>query len=395
MDNSYLIICLVLASSIWWIVMPLRALLQDQRLRVLAALTLAPLPEWPRVSVLVPAKNEEDTLFDAVQSLLRVDYPDLEIILLDDRSTDLTGEIVDRLARLDSRVRPIHIEQLADGWLGKVHALHRGTLASSGEWLLFTDADIHFTAPILKKAIAYCTHNEKGFLALLPEMAGLKGPVGWAQAAFGILLLSMLNVNRIADPRSKAAMGVGAFNLVRKEHIDAQAGLEWLRMEIADDIGLGLMMKRRGVNADILSGRDLVSVDWYPSLAAMLDGVLQRCVMGSNYYLSLFAVNCAFMLLCVLAPLGLALALAPHSPFAWLCLGAYLVPAITLQAGVKNIGMARAAVWGIPIGHAIIIYGMLRSLFSCMRHGGVYWRGNVYPLRQLRALQRVKLSSFF
>ncbi len=395
LHNPFVIFVLVLASLTWWVAVPLRALLNDRKLRSLSALRLDTPSHWPRVSVLVPAKNEEDTLLAAVQSLLQVDYPDLEIILIDDRSTDRTGAIVDQLAQLDARVKPVHIEQLPDGWLGKVHALHRGIEASNSDWLLFTDADIHFTPQVLKKAIAYCQQHEKGFLALFPGMSSAGKLVGAAQAAFGVLLLSLLDFTRIADPHSKAAMGVGAFNLVKREHLDPQAGLAWLRMELADDAGLALMMKQRGANPDILSGRDLLSVDWYPSIATMLDGVLQRCIMGSNYHLGLFAFNCAFIALCLGAPLVLVIALAPQTAFAWLFLGAYFVPAVALQAGGRNIGIPRASLWSLPIGYAIVLYGMLRSLASCLRHGGVYWRGNVYPLRQLRAQQRVKMFNFF
>jgi glycosyltransferase involved in cell wall biosynthesis len=385
----------MLALSIWWIVMPLRAVLHARKLRSLSALALDTPVDWPRVSVLVPARDEEDTLFAAVQSLLQVDYPDLEIILINDRSTDRTAEVAERLAQLDSRVRRIDIDQLPAGWLGKVHALQQGIRASSGEWLLFTDADIHFAPQAIKKAIAYCFQYRKGFLALFPELVNIRGLVGMAQAAFGVMLLSLLDSTRIADPQSRAAMGIGAFNLVKKEYIEPEAGLEWLRMELADDAGLGLMMKQRGANPDILSGRGLVSIDWYPDLAAMLNGVLQRCIMGSNYRPLLFAITCIFMLACLVAPTFLAVALSSSTPLAWLCLGAYFIPAIALQAGAGNYGISGSSLWGISLGYAIILYGMLRSLVSCIRHGGVYWRGNIYTLRELRALQRVKMSSFF
>ena len=386
---------LVLAAFGWWIVMPWRAVLHDRKLPALAGLLLKTPSQWPKVSVLVPARNEEDTLFAAIQSLLLVDYPNLEIILINDRSTDQTAAVVERLVQLDPRVRQIHIEHLPDGWLGKVHALHQATRTSSGEWLLFTDADVHFTADVLKQAMSYCIQHQKGLLALLPDIVTDRGLVGAAQAAFGVLLLSMLNFTRIADPNSNAAMGVGAFNLVNRQYLDSKAGLEWLRMEVADDVGLALMMKQRGANPDILSGRGLIEVDWYPNLAAMLDGVLQRCIMGSNYRLSLFTLSCLFVGLCLGAPLALSFLLAPYSTLAWLCMAAYFIPAVILLAGGRHIGAAHASLWGISIGYAIILYGMLRSLVSCLRHGGIYWRGNIYPLHELRAQQRVKMSNFF
>ena len=395
MDNPFVIAGFVLALSLWWIVMPLRAVLHARKLRSLSALELDRPAEWPRVSVLVPAKNEEDTLFAAVQSLLQVDYPNLEIILINDRSTDRTGEVAERLAQLNPRIKRIDIDQLPEGWLGKVHALQQGVRASSGEWLLFTDADVHFAPQALKKAVAYCLQYRKGFLALFPELVNIRGLVGMTQAAFGVMLLSLLDPTRIADTQSKAAMGVGAFNLVQKEYIEPQAGLEWLRMELADDAGLGLMMKQRGANPDILSGRELVSLDWYPNLTAMLNGVLQRCIMGSHYHPLLFAITCTFIFVCLAAPLFLSLILSSSTPLTWLCLGAYLIPAIAMQAGAKNFGISGYSLWGISIGYAIILYGMLRSLVICIHHGGVYWRGDIYALRELRAQQRVKMFNFF
>jgi glycosyltransferase involved in cell wall biosynthesis len=394
MDNPFIIAGSVLALSVWWIVMPLRAVLHARKLRSLSALEIDTPVEWPRVSVLIPARNEEDTLFAAVQSLLQVDYPDLEIILINDRSTDRTGEAAERLALLDSRIRRIDIEQLPEGWLGKVHALQQGVRASSGEWLLFTDADVHFAPQALNKAIAYCLQYRKGFLALFPELANIRGLVGMAQAAFGVMLLSLLDPTRIADPQSKAAMGVGAFNLVKKECIEPQAGLEWLRMELADDVGLGLMMKQRGANPDILSGRNLISLDWYPNLTAMLNGVLQRCIIGSNYHPLLFSITCTFMFVCLAVPAFLGCTLSSLTPLAWLCLAAYLIPAIAMQAGAQNFAISGYSLWGILPGYAIILYGMLRSLLSCIHHRGVYWRGNLYALGELRALQRVKMFNF-
>ena len=164
--------------------MPLRAALHGRKLGTLSALPLDTPSQWPTVSVLVPAKNEEDTLFSAMQSLLQVDYPALEIILINDRSTDRTGEIIDRLAQLDARVRQIHIDHLPDGWLGKVHALDQGIDVSSGEWLLFTDADIHFAPQTLKRALSYCIQYRKGFLALFPDIENARALVGSAQAEY-------------------------------------------------------------------------------------------------------------------------------------------------------------------------------------------------------------------
>lgn len=395
MINMMEIIAWSLALVAWCAVMPLRAVLHDRRLGSLTGQPYSEPAEWPMVSVLVPAKDEEHTLDGAVRSLLEVDYPALEIILINDRSTDATGEIIERLARQDARIRSLHIDALPAGWLGKVHALHRGIEISRGDWLLCTDADIHFSPLVLKRAIAHCLHRQRDFIALFPGVLSTGLFNGLTQSAFGVMLLSMLDFARVSDPRSPLAMGVGAFNLLRRSCIDVGDGLRWLRLEVADDVGLALMAKRRGARIEILAGQDLIEVDWYPTLAAMLDGVMQRLIMGSNYNLVRYLLNCVIVGLCLAAPIGLYFALAQHGSLAWLSLACYAMPSLILGNGLKNFVIPRNLLWGLPLGFIVIAYGMLRSFVTCLRYGGVYWRGNLYPLRELRAAQRVKMGDFF
>src|SRR6185369_2740694 len=106
-------------------------------------------------SVVVPACNEARTIERALTSLLAQDYPDLEIVLVDDRSSDETGAIIEHLAASDRRISAIHVRELPAGWLGKVHALQRGLERARGELVLFTDADIHFAPGALRRAVAW------------------------------------------------------------------------------------------------------------------------------------------------------------------------------------------------------------------------------------------------
>jgi len=392
--DGILLLAFALATTIWWILIPARALWNGRRLGVLSALPGEAPERWPSVSVLVPARNEEQTLPEAVRCLCEIDYPELEIILVDDRSTDRTGEIVQRLARQDARIRALQIEDLPAGWLGKVHALHRGVEISRGQWLLFTDADVHLSPEILKQAIAHCLRRKKDFLALLPRFRDTRHLVGATQTAFATLLLSLLDTERNADPDSPVAIGIGAFNLARRSHVESGEGLAWLRMEVADDLGLARMVKQRGAAIDLLSGRDSIEVDWYPTLASMFDGVMQRLIMGARYHLSLYLLQCLFVGFCVVAPTGLAFALAAYTPLAWLGLAVYGMPSLMLGLGVRKLAMQRALLWSLPVGFFLLAWGMLRSVVTCIRHGGIHWRGRVYPLRELRASQRVKMNPF-
>ncbi len=390
-----LLICCALAIALWWILLPLRTVLHERKLATLTSIPVVEPDRWPLVSVLVPARNEQDALADAVQSLLEVDYPALEIVIVNDRSEDRTGEIAERLARQDARIRTLHIESLPAGWTGKVHAMHRGVEVSRGEWLLFTDADIHFSPPVLKQAVAYCLQRERDFLTLFPGFVDTGLLIGATQCAFGVMLLSMLDLDRVARADSPMAIGVGAFNLARRSFLDADDGLEWLRMEIADDMGIALMMKNRGAALDVLSGQDLVEVDWYPTLAAIHDGVVQRFIMGANYHLAVYLAQSLALLFCLLAPIIAALVLAAVTPLAWLGLVAYVLPSLILGVGIRGPTIPRGPLVALPLGYVVIVYGMLRSVFTYLRRGGLYWRGTVYPLRELRASQRVRLTRMF
>src|SRR5215208_3489148 len=124
--------------------------------------------DWPLLSVIIPACNEAANLGSAVESLLGQNYPNLEVILINDRSNDGTAEIIGRLALGDGRIRSLHVETLPDGWLGKVHALDRGVQLAEGDWLLFTDADVHFAAGTLRRAVGWAIANRIDHLGLAP-----------------------------------------------------------------------------------------------------------------------------------------------------------------------------------------------------------------------------------
>ena len=390
-----LLIACALAIVIWWVLLPIRTVLHERKLEALSAMPYIEPERWPLVSVLVPARNEEAAIADAVQSLLEVDYPALEIIIIDDRSEDRTGEIAGRLARQDARIRTLRIDSLPEGWIGKVHAMHRGIAVSTGEWLLFTDADIHFSPPVLKRAMAHCLHQGRGFLTLFPGFVDTGLAIGTTQTAFGVMLLSLMDIDRVSRADSPMAIGIGAFNLARRCYIDSEKGLEWLRMEVADDAGIALMMKQRGAAMEVLTGQDLIEVDWYPTLPAILDGVVQRFVMGANYSLGLYLLQCLVVVFCLFAPIIAGLVLASVTPFAWLSLGSYALSSLIIAAGVRGHSIPRGPLLALPLGYVVIAYGMLRSMVTYLVRGGLYWRGTVYPLRELRASQRVKMNTFF
>lgn len=339
---------------------------------------------WPRVSLVIPACNEVDTLEAAVASRLAQDYPDLELVLVDDRSSDGTSALVDRLAAADARVKALHITHLPEGWLGKLHALHRGAEAATGDWLLFTDADVHFAPDTVRRAMALCEARSWNFLTVLFQLRPTSFLLDTAVSTTMRMIGTAARLHRVADPSSSASMGAGVFNLVRRDMLARTRGFEWLKLEIADDAALGQMVKRAGGRCGVAHALGHVSVELYPSLGAMARGCEKAGfgVMGqlSNTRLVL---SCLLFLLIETAPL---LALAPGWP-AWLRgLGMVGMGAALATCALASHVLRRPLLptLAFPVGTLLFVTLLLRSGWLGWRRGGIVWRGTLYPTKLLR-----------
>lgn len=265
-----LLVIYILLGLLYWLVMFYSAL------RVLSVPTLKlPASEpasWPSLTVVVPACNEAAQIKEAAQTLLNQDYPNLQLILVNDRSTDTTGQIIDQLAEADSRIKAIHITHLPERWLGKVHALHTGLHHAKGELVLFTDADVHFSDMTLRAVVDYFLATGLDHLAGFPRL----NPSGIVLDAIltGFLrqFVTAMRPWKVSDSRSRAFIGIGAFNLVRKQTFIASGGFEWLRMEVADDAGVGLMMKRAGYRCGVVRMTEWLNLYWHRTISQAVRG---------------------------------------------------------------------------------------------------------------------------
>jgi glycosyltransferase involved in cell wall biosynthesis len=384
-----LIIYAALALA-YWLFMAYGAI----RLNGLPRLSRLGAPEparWPKVSVVVPGCNEADKVEAAARTLLAEDYPDLEIILVDDRSTDDTGAVMDRVAAGDPRARVIHIKELPAGWLGKVHALDTGLKASSGEFVLFTDADVHFEPGTIRLAVAHCVAANVDHLSALPNLYPTNVLLDAAISATIRQVMVFVRAWAVSDPKSRAYAGIGAFNLVRRVAFDDTPGFEWLRLETGDDIGLGLLMKRHGKSSMVVTAFDRVALHWYRSFREAAHGSEKGWASALRFSLVRSAFSAIFALAVELAPVLLPLLLLGGPVFAGFLgiavLGLYLI--------------ASAAIWnwvgGRPWPHLlsaltapILVALLVRCAWLGWRRGGVLWRGTLYPDEALRPGQRVK-----
>lgn len=346
---------------------------------------------WPRISVIIPASNEAETIEPALRTLLAVPYPDLEFIVVDDRSSDGTGECIARVAREDPRVRALRVDVLPPGWLGKVHALHTGVAQATGEWLLFTDADVHFDGPVFQRAIARADARGLDHLVVLTDIEGNGFWLDVALSTFMAVLFAMLRVSSVEGDDPKAFVGSGAFNLVRRKAFERTPGFEWLRLEVADDLGLGLMVRNAGGKQGLLLGRGAVRIQWYPSLGAMMRGLEKNFFpVLARYSWVRFAAVLTVMLLTVPAPfLAPLFPQVPHGG----ALSALVFIAAAAAAGalIGRVRVRPLAFLLTPIGQFIMAYAFVRSAWRCWRTGGISWRGTYYPTALLRANIRVRM----
>ncbi len=339
-------------------------------------------PVWPRISVVFAARNEAHTVVAAARTMLTLDYPALEIVAVNDRSEDETGVKLAELAAQDHRLRTLTVHELPRGWLGKNHALHQGAQAATGEWILFTDADIHFAPDSLRRAIAYAEFQNLDHLAALPALRCRSQALAIAVGAFALVFTFFVRPWRIPDARSRAHGGIGAFNLVRASAYRTRGGHEHIRLRPDDDLQLGRLMKSRGGRSAFAGAAGLLEVEWYESVPAMVRGLTKNAYAGMDYrpWLALFGIG-AHGFLCFWPLLAL---LFPETPGWGLHLG---TAATMLTVMLTSQRYQRAPLWQaplLPLGLLLFDYIVLRSMIVTHWTNGITWRGTHYPLHELR-----------
>jgi glycosyltransferase involved in cell wall biosynthesis len=341
----------------------------------------------PLVSVIAPACNEAVAIEAAVRGFLALDWPQLEVIVINDRSTDGTALVLQRLlAEADPRLRVLTIADLPNGWLGKNHANAQGAALAQGEWLLFTDADVQLQPPILAKAMAHAAAESFDHIAAAPE-ARLPGGVLSQFALYFALLFSVWARPWAArNPRSRAHVGIGAFNLVRRSVYDAAGGHAAVRLCPDDDLELGRCLKLVGGRQDFVFANGLAAVDWYGSWGEVRRGLMKNLFAGAGYSVPLVLVGAAAQLWLLAWPVP-ALLLTTGLTW-WLNLGILLVLGVQGWLAAQFFGGRRYGGWLLPLFAVFGSYLMLRSMALALANGGIEWRGTFYSLAELRGFPR-------
>lgn len=343
------------------------------------------LPEpatWPRVSIIVPARDEGAKIEAGLKSLLASDYPNFVVIAIDDRSRDDTGAIMDRLANeSEGTLRVFHITELPDGWLGKNHALHTGYQQSDGEWLLFTDGDVIHAPQTLRRTIRFVMARGTDHLAMFPdfESGGLFETA--FVIGFGIMFAAGTQPYLIPTKFSRAYCGVGAYNLVRRSALDRAGGFEPIKFDIMDDVKLGKLLKRTGSRCEILRAGDGLRIRWQSGAWACITGLEKNAFASANYSVVQLLWICSLTTIVFCGPFaGAILAGESRSGFVAAAILAHALYGLTGWLHGYSFWLFPML---MPAGLAFV-FAFLRSGWITLRQGGVRWRDTFYPLEVLR-----------
>ena len=252
---------LAVMTALIWSAIFVEMLRGNLSTRFLRDVTPKIFPSPAKVSVIIPACNEERNIEEALASVLNQDYPSLEFIVINDRSTDRTGDILRRLATADSRIQVAEIQALPQGWLGKNHALHVGAQQATGDILLFTDADIVMHPQTVSKAVTFLLEQGRDHITMAPETRMPTTLLGIFVAAFAIFFSIYARPWRAKDPRSRMHIGIGAFNLVRAEVYRAVGGHVPIAMRPDDDLKLGKLITKNSYRQEFLFGKEMLAVE--------------------------------------------------------------------------------------------------------------------------------------
>jgi glycosyltransferase involved in cell wall biosynthesis len=352
-----------------------------------AALPKLPAGEAPHLTVIVPARNEQDSIQATLRSLLTSTGLQIEVIAVDDRSTDETGKLMDEVAAEAAasgganRLRVRHVTELPAGWLGKPHALALAARQASAPWLLFTDGDVIYHPQALELGLRCAMAQNADHLVLLPTL--ILKTVGEAAMLAAMSLLAQWTIRpwKVADSRAKDFVGSGSFNLIRREVYTRLGGFEALRMEVVEDLRLGWLVKRAGYAQRVAVGPGLIRIRWLKGVFAVVRLAEKNGFAAYRYRVGMTLLACVGLAAMALWPL---VALAAGG---WAFAAGLLIYASIALAYGANRRVTQASPWLAVFfapAAAIVFFALLRSMILTLTRNGVDWRGTRYPLAELR-----------
>jgi chlorobactene glucosyltransferase len=351
----------------------------------------SPLESSPKVSIIVAARNEEDALPAALESMLALDYPDYEIVLVDDDSRDRTGAIADEWAGKPAargRLKILHNKQLPPDWYGKVHALHLAANAAAGEWVLATDADMVFHPSALRVAMSYALEQGVQLLSIVPELEFSSFWETVVLPAFTFLVSTFYPFRLVNDPKSSRALAAGGFILMKREDLNALGGYAQLREVLIEDVRLAQLFKRQGRRIHLAASRGLFHTRMYSSVGEMFEGLSRSAFEATGFSVPKILGIILLANLLTASPWAALVARilrdlrsggpAWHDPSLFVAVLACTVASLVYLPFIRHLRVPVLYVFGLPLATLFYSCVAINSALAGIIGRGVPWKGRRY-----------------
>lgn len=353
-----------------------------QNLKRIEAFDLeSPEKTFPLISVLVPARNEEDSIEKCLASLLNSDYPNVEIIVLDDNSKDRTYSIMKEFSRKHKNLRIIKGKKLPPGWNGKNWACHQLSCAAKGEWFLFTDADTCHSPHSIPAAFDAAKKSHSVFLTAIPGLVTKT----WAEKLilpvihFAFFILLPFNIINFKG-NSRLAIGIGPFLFIHRACYLSCGGFEAIKTEILDDMALANRVKQRNGKLCVIDGTELLTVRFYTCFKEVWTGLSKnsfQAIGSSPHFLLGLSILCYFLFIYPYFCLGSAIYYGQNITFPLL-----QVATISLIKMVMASRFKTSILFGLF--HPFMIIMIFLILFNSFRltlfGKKIEWKERLYPV---------------
>ncbi|HEY9678054.1 MAG TPA: glycosyltransferase family 2 protein [Drouetiella sp.] len=352
----------------------------------------------PFVSVLIPARNEETKIERCLDSVLAQNYPNFEVIVIDDRSTDRTGEIIEGYAKRDSRVKYVQGKDAPSGWIGKCNALAHAVGYASGDWYIFTDADTYHEKSSIKDAVAYSISNKTDLVSFVPmqELGSF-----WEKLVMPTLLSSFVlgdPFHSVNNPKAKRAYAYGQYIICRTSSYDALGGHQSVRDEIVEDHAIARVFKEKGYKILVADGKTMYSVRMYTDLSSMWQGWTKNLYsLIDSHVFNLLAII-ALLNVVLIAPFIEAFAVAnmwlqaDPNPFLTPLTALTAAQLIVLVVWYRLTAEHRAGTnwwhfFWLPFGCLSVSVLQLHAAYLVLSGSKVNWKGRQYTVNSSKTIQ--------
>jgi cellulose synthase/poly-beta-1,6-N-acetylglucosamine synthase-like glycosyltransferase len=372
-------LCYSIFMTTWWILLVVYLLIKTRQIKSLSEQPIT--NDKPALAIIIAVRNEEDDLEKALHSICNINYQNYRIIVVNDRSTDSTAEILEEFASQYPQLTVTTITTLPNGWLGKNNALYQGYLASTQEWLLFTDADVEFHPDAVSKALSYAVKNKLHHLCVLPHVVSRSQALNSMLGTFTLMMLLQFRPWDVSNPKSKAFIGIGAFNLINRDAYEKIGTHEAIKLRPDDDLKLGYTVKKHGLRSDALSGEHYICLEWYKSISQFINGLMKNAFAVTDYNITRVIIGMIITFLLFGLPVPLMLI------FGNLTIR-LMAALILLFQIIYMLNPALPNKWWhaliIPFATTLVVYIIVRATWLTHKQGGIYWRDTFYSLAMLK-----------